>query len=127
MSGRGRPSQADLRRGEAASFGPPPSPSITASDWRPMVRNTLRGFVTLTLRPSGLVLRECAAHEQGERRWIGLPGKPQLDQDGRHRIDPATGKKLYTPVVEILGKEERDRFQRLALAAVHRLLGEAAP
>jgi hypothetical protein len=27
---------------------------IVASDWRPMERNTLRGFLTLTLSPSGI-------------------------------------------------------------------------
>jgi hypothetical protein len=30
---------------------------ITATDWRPLVKNTLRGFCTFNLRPSGLVLR----------------------------------------------------------------------
>jgi hypothetical protein len=99
--------------------------SITASDWRPMVRNTLQGFVTLELAPSGMRLRECALHEKDGRRWIGLPSKPQLDAEGRHRIDPATLKKAYVPVVEVTGKTERERFQKAALAAVDKLLAGA--
>jgi hypothetical protein len=108
----------------AVGFGGKPQPRITATDYREVRRNTLRGFCSLQL-PSGLVLHECTYHEQGERRWIGLPGRPQLDQDGKHRIDPATGKKAYTPVVEVRGKPARERFQSEALAAVDRLLGGA--
>jgi hypothetical protein len=97
---------------------------IVASDWRPMERNTLRGFMTLTLSPSGLRLRECTEHKKDGKRWIGLPSKPQLGAEGRHRVDPSTGKKLYTPIVEITGTEARKRFQDAALAAVDKLLGK---
>jgi hypothetical protein len=95
---------------------------ITAGDWRPRVSNTLRGFLALKLDPSGLVLRDCALHEKGDRRWIGLPGKPQVDAEGRVRKDPATGKTLYVPVVEIPDNDARERFQAAALAAIDRLL-----
>jgi hypothetical protein len=95
---------------------------IVASDWRPMERNTLRGFLTLRLAPSGIVLRECSLHVKGEKRWVGLPSKPQVDAEGRHKIDPATGKKAYSPVAEVTGTEARRRFQEAALAAVDKLL-----
>ena len=98
---------------------------ITAADWRPVTKNTLLGFLTLRLAPSGLVLRECSLHQKDDRRWIGLPGKPQLDAEGRQRADPTTGKRLYAPIVEIAGKAEREAFQLAALAAVDRLLGGA--
>src|ERR1051325_4979374 len=99
---------------------------ILASDWHPLERHTLRGFVTLALDPSGLVLRDCTYHRhQDGREWIGLPGKPQLDTNGQQRRDPATGKALYVPVVEIPDKDARERFQRAALEAVHRLIGGA--
>jgi hypothetical protein len=83
----------------------------------------LVGFVTLTLKPSGLVLRDCALHKKGDREWIGLPGRPLIDRDGQPRKGPATGKLLYTPVVEIPDKQARDRFLSAALASVHRMLG----
>jgi hypothetical protein len=100
--------------------------TIVARDWRPLERNTLRGFVKLMLEPSGLVLNDCAVHRRDDREWIGLPGKPQVDRDGQLRKDPATGKICYTPAIEIPDKNARERFQRAAVAAVHALLGEEA-
>jgi hypothetical protein len=99
---------------------------IRASDWRPMERNSMKGFLTLTLEPSGIVLHDCTLRRMPDgRAWIGLPGKPQVDREGRHRKDPASGKPLYTPVVEIPDKAARERFQQAALSAVHELLGDA--
>jgi hypothetical protein len=99
---------------------------IRAADFRSMERNTLWGFVTLTLEPSGLVLPDCTLHRKDGKEWIGLPGKPQIDTEGRRRRDPVTRKPLYTAVVEIVGREARERFQDAALAAVHRLLDTEA-
>jgi hypothetical protein len=97
---------------------------IRASDWRLMQRNSLQGFVSLTLEPIGIVLHDYTVHRKDNREWIGLPGKPQIDRDGQPRKDPTTGKQLYTPVVEIPDKAARERFQQAALAAVHQLLGD---
>jgi hypothetical protein len=93
---------------------------ICASDWRAMQRTVRRGFVTLHLEPSGLVLRDCL-------EWIGLPSKPQINRDGNHRQNLKTGKPAYVAIVEIPDKDRRDRFQAAAVAVVHALLGEAAP
>jgi hypothetical protein len=60
------------------------------------------------------------------REWIGLPARPQLDRDGRQRKDPTTGKALYTPIVEIRGKAEHERFQAAALTAAHELVATEA-
>jgi hypothetical protein len=98
---------------------------ITASDWREVMRNSLKGFCHLTLSPSGLILRDCALHERDGRRWIGLPSRPQIDWEGRHRKDSVTGKLMWSPTVEIRGREERERFQAAALAAIDRFLGGA--
>jgi hypothetical protein len=97
---------------------------ITASDWRAVTKNSLQGFCVLTLSPSGIVLRDCALHERDGKRWVSLPSRPQLDAEGRHRKDPATGKALWLPVVEIRGKDQRERFQRAALIAVDKLRGK---
>jgi hypothetical protein len=97
---------------------------VLASDWRPIERNTLKGFFTLEL-PSGLVIKECSFHHKDGREWVGLPGKPQLDRDGTPRRDAATGKLLYTNVIEIPDRAARDKYQAAALAAVHAMLGAA--
>jgi hypothetical protein len=99
--------------------------TIIASNWRPVVKNSLRGFCTLTIDPAGIVLHECSLHEKGDKRWVGLPGKPQIDRDGQQRKDPTTGKPLYTPIVEI-GKATRERFQAAALEAIDQLIGGAS-
>jgi len=118
------PTETERRAGEAIGFGGPrpasPPPAMVASDWVPRQSNTLRGFIRLRLR-SGLILPDCTYHVQGDRRWIGLPGKAQIDREGRQRTDPATGKKLYTPAVEI-ELARREQFQIDALAAVDELL-----
>jgi hypothetical protein len=88
----------------------------------PLTKNTLQGFVTLTLSPSGIVLHECSLHQKDGKRWIAFPSKPQIDSEGRLRKDPSTGKPLYSSIVEIIGKEERRSFQTAALAAVEQLL-----
>jgi hypothetical protein len=102
---------------------------IAASDWRPVTKDnsSLRGFCALSLSPSGILLHGAALHERGDRRWVALPGRPQLDAEGRHRKDPTTGKPLWTPVVEIRGKDERERFQAAALAAIDKLLDRGSP
>jgi hypothetical protein len=99
---------------------------IVATDWKPRERNTLRGFAALELRPSGLILHGCTLHQHPDgREWIALPSKPQFDISGLPKKDSATGKIAYTPVVEIRGKEQREKFQAAARAAVVKLLGDA--
>jgi hypothetical protein len=99
----------------------PDRAAIVATDWVERQSNTLRGYFTLRL-PFGIVLRDCSLHESGDRRWIRPPSKPQLDQDGRHRVNER-GKRLCTPCVDIPDRATRDRFQTAALGAVVRLLG----
>jgi len=88
---------------------------MIASNFREHVKNTLRGFFDIEL-PSGLTLKDCSLHEKGAQRWIGLPGKAQIDSEGRHASDPNTGRKLYVTVVEIKDRGRRKRFQAAALA-----------
>lgn len=113
-----------LEAGNASGFGGKPvsRPPMRASNWRPLERGTLRGFFDLRL-PSGLTIRECTYHEKGDSRWVGLPGRPQIDAGGRQRIDPATGKKAYVAVVE-LARERREAFQLQALTAIDGMLVE---
>lgn len=99
---------------------------IEASNWRALQRNTLQGFVNLTLLPGGLVLRSCGVHKLGEKRWVSPPARPQLDRDGRPLITPKTGKPSYATIIDFADRDARDRFQAAALAAVDRLMGRAS-
>jgi hypothetical protein len=95
---------------------------MRASDFVSVERNTLKGFFVLHL-PSGIVLHGCTLHRKGDKCWVGLPGRPQVTSDNQLRRDEG-GKILYVPVVEVAGRERRERFQRQALDAVNRLLGD---
>ena len=96
--------------------------TMRSSGWRPHLSGSLQGLFNLRLA-SGICLNDLTLHQQGDKRWVGLPGKPQLDAEGRQRLGN-NGKKLYTPVVEIPDRQTRDRFTTQALAAIDRMLGQ---
>ena len=85
---------------------------ILVSSWRAHQKNTLRGFLTLTL-PSGLVIHDCTFHERDGSRWIGLAARQFKKEDG------SIG---YAPLIEFTSSESRQRFQAAALDAVLRHL-----
>ncbi len=86
-----------------------------ASDWKPLEKNTLRGFFTIIL-PSGMRLRECSLHARDGSRWIGLPTKTWTKRDGST---------AHTPLVDFVSDDALDRFGVLALAAIDKLLGRS--
>ncbi len=99
---------------------------MVASAFRPMVKNTLQGFFDLTLQ-SGITIKECSWHrsETGDKEWVGLPGRAQIDKSGVARKD-ANGKILYSPAVTIDDRTRRDKFNSQALAALAALISNGA-
>jgi DNA-binding cell septation regulator SpoVG len=85
---------------------------ITVSNWKPLSRGGLRGFLTLTL-PSGLVIHNCQLVEAGGRRWVGLPSRRFLTVDGKVH---------YEPIIEFATRKAHRNFERNALEAVERFL-----
>jgi hypothetical protein len=81
---------------------------ITISDWKPLERNTLRGFCTVSL-PSGLILHDAAVHSRDDSWWVSPASRPQIGRDGTVLKDDA-GKVKYVPVVSFQSKAVRDRF-----------------
>src|SRR3954452_855271 len=65
-------------------------------EFRPMVRNTLRGFARVRFA-SGLVLNEIAIHVGGDdgRTWASPPARPMIDRDGVVMRDQRTGNVRY--------------------------------
>ena len=88
---------------------------MLVSNWQAHQKNTLQSFLSLTL-PSGLVIHNCTFHRQGEARWIGLPSRHYVKDDGSTS---------YAPLVEFATKEARQRFQAEALDAVDRFMDAA--
>jgi len=94
-------------------------PSPLVLNFKPLERNTLRGFFDLEL-PSGLVLSGCTLHEKNGKFWTGLPAKPWTKEDGSQS---------WTKTVDFRDKETSDKFQRtvtpIAIAALERMRGAA--
>jgi hypothetical protein len=126
-----RPAQAELRRGEAATWGsqhPDPAPAprrLKLFEWRPLQKGTLPGFATVEL-PIGLTIKECPVFVSGDREWVNLPAKPQIDREGNQRTD-INGKAQYVSILEWRDRDLRDRFSEAVISGIresgHRLGG----
>ena len=42
--------------------------TITCTEWRPLVRNTLRGFAQIEIWELRMKIHDVAVHEKGDRR-----------------------------------------------------------
>jgi DNA-binding cell septation regulator SpoVG len=89
--------------------------ALKVRSWRPLVRHTLLGFLSLEL-PSGLVINDITVHEKAGSRWCSMPAR-QYEKDGE---------KQWAPLVDFANKETREAFQRLALEALDAHLGSGA-
>jgi hypothetical protein len=85
------------------------------TNWKAYRKNTVQGFLSLTL-PSGLVIRNCTFQQKDGARRIGLPARQYLKDDGSTS---------YTPLIELSTKDARQRLQAAALAVCGPLHGGA--
>lgn len=92
-----------------------PKLSVSCHDFRPLVRNTLRGFATIAIADLKLIIRDVALHEKGDARWAALPAKPQV-KDGE-LVKDVTGKIAYAPVLEFTDWPTREAFSNAVVAA----------
>lgn len=92
--------------------GPMP---ITILEWKPLVRNTLRGFAKLQL--GALTITDCPVHDTQGRKWCGLPSKPMIDGEGTVKRDDA-GKIKYVPLLQWATKGASDRFSDSVVLAL---------
>jgi hypothetical protein len=86
--------------------------NITIANWQPRIKNRLRGFFSATL-PSGMVLHHLTLHEKGETRWIGLPAREWINEQGV---------KQYAKLIEFSDRVTSDKFRDAVLAALDRYL-----
>jgi hypothetical protein len=103
---------------------------ITLRSLRPLKKNTPRGFCTVSF--GALWIIDCTIHVHANgRAWVGLPGKPVLDEAARHKREP-NGKWVYVPMAEWRDRDASDRFSAAVLEILkqkypHALDGEDAP
>ena len=87
--------------------------TVECRSFRRVDKNTLRGFVSLTVAPPGITINDLCLHEKAGRRWLSFPAKPYQDKEGRQQ---------WWPIVEIEDKEILRRFQAAGLEAIDRYL-----
>lgn len=98
-----------------------PKLAVEVVEWKAMERNTLRGFVTIRVPAMRLTIKDLTAHEQGDKRWVGLPGKAQIDRD--QNVVRKDGKVQYSPVLAFDTKEVAEAFGGAVLRALDARLG----
>jgi hypothetical protein len=79
--------------------------------------STLKGFADLHIGLWHLRIFGCACHAKGDKRWVQLPARPQLDKEG-HAVRDDAGKVRYYPAISFDDDETRRRFSDAAIAAL---------
>jgi hypothetical protein len=93
-----------------------PKFGVYCSVWRPLRRNTLRGFATVTIPEICLEITDIALHVKGERRWAQLPSKPMI-RDGVV-LEDDSGKPKYLPILRFTTRQVSDAFSAAVIRAV---------
>lgn len=93
-----------------------PKLTVEVVEWKAMERNSLRGFVSVRIPAMRLTIKDCTVHEQGDRRWVGLPGKAQIGRD--QEVIRRDGKIQYSPTVAFDSKDVGEAFGAAVLRAL---------
>ncbi len=107
--------------------------SVVIEEFRPLIKNTLRGFADVVLPLTRLCIRDVAIHQIGDRCWINLPSRPMRNKDGSPMRNDR-GKPLYFSFLRFTDEAAHLQFERAVIAALrakHPLVladaGEARP
>jgi hypothetical protein len=93
-----RPSETELRRDGAATWGERPRPRLRLISRWSIIKGSLRGYATIEM-PVGMKINDVPMLIGTKGAWPSLPAKPQLTADGRHKVG-ADGKPAYAAVLE---------------------------
>jgi hypothetical protein len=91
--------------------------SVQIEAFRPMLKNTLRGFADVILPVTRLVIRDVAIHQIGNRVWINLPSRPMTNKDGSPMLNDR-GKPLYLAFLRFTDEAGHRQFERAVIAAL---------
>jgi hypothetical protein len=117
------PSQPQLRRGEAAGWGPHPEAarrSLQLRAWKRAPKpGTLRGFACITLpyKGSQLEIDDLPVLMINGKAWAAFPGKPVVVDGVVARI-PGTSKVRYVNHIRWGDSETTQRFSKAVVALV---------
>lgn len=85
---------------------------IQCLNFRPCVRNTLRGYADLELPQTGIILADCTFHEKNGKQWVTFPAQARLG---------AGDTTQWRTVIKFAPGAERQReaFRRQAVEAIN--------
>jgi hypothetical protein len=90
--------------------------TVRCLGWRPLCRNTLRGFATVRVEEMRLAFHEVAVHTSHGKSWAQLPGRPWI-KDGA-AVTGGDGKLKYQPLHEFDTSAVRSAFSDAVVRAV---------
>jgi hypothetical protein len=93
--------------------------TLRCKKFKPLVRNTLRGFADVFVVELKLTICDVALHSKNGKTWAQLPSKPQV-RDGA-LVKGDDGKVQYIPMMSWDSRAVSDAFSRAAVAAVREL------
>jgi hypothetical protein len=97
--------------------------AVTCIEFRPRRKNTLRGFATIEVRELRLRISDVALHAKGNSRWVALPSKLQIDNDG---VSIKRESKIqYSPILAFTDRKTADAFGHRVIEAVLALVPDA--
>jgi hypothetical protein len=86
-------------------------------EWRPLRKNSLRGFATVELS-IGLVIEDCPVHLSHSRAWARLPSKPMIDSATGAALRDQASKIRYVPILYWRDRDLGDRWSNAVVGLV---------
>ena len=91
--------------------------NVALLEWRAFRKNSLLGFAKIRL--GALKMSDLTVHASHGKRWVGLPARPVLGQDGKPQTDDK-GKVRYAAILEWDNRDTGDRFSEAVIQAIER-------
>jgi hypothetical protein len=98
--------------------------NVEIVEFKTFARNTLLGFLSIRIVELDLEINDLTVHAREEKRWVGLPGRPQIDREGK--AITKDGKIQYAPVLKFASRQASDAFNTAVLQALDRHRRSAA-
>jgi hypothetical protein len=98
-------------------------PSFKLTQFRPVAKNTLKGFASGRLDfGDGIAfeITEVAAHQRDGREWANWPSRPLVDRDGQVMRDENGRIRYSAPLIRPADRAAAARIEAAIIAAVRR-------
>ena len=97
--------------------------NIIIKNFKPMSRNSLRGFVTVDLPEIGLAINDISVFENDKGVWISLPSKARI-KDGQV-IKDQEDKIIYDEIISFSSSDVRKVWSDIIIDKVKKAYPES--